>query len=246
MATDEGIEILVALSAPSWSRDRTFIPDKRQLTAMNVRRHHAVAGALVAVSALASVLAAPEMPVQMVTKWNATGEVASQMPKFYALALLPALSVGLLGVFAVLPRLDPLGENVARFREQYDTFVVLVIALLTYVHLLVLAANAGYEFEMIQAVSPGVGALLYYAGVLSEHAEQNWFVGIRTPWTLSDEEVWRRTHQRTAPLLKLAGVVAVLSALVPRYAELLIAVPVAAVTLYATVYSYLAYRRVGA
>lgn len=168
------------------------------------------------------------------------------MPKHTALALFPALSAILLGAFAALPHIDPLGENVARFREQYDTFVVLLLAFLTYVHLLVLTANAGYEFEIVQVLAPAVGMLLYYVGVLSEHAERNWFVGIRTPWTLSEEEVWKRTHERAAPLFKLAGVVAALTALVPAYAELLIAGTVAAVALYATVYSYVAYRRVAA
>ncbi|PSQ51013.1 hypothetical protein BRD15_00230 [Halobacteriales archaeon SW_6_65_15] len=210
---------------------------------MNLRRSYLVAAALVALSALASVLAFPEMPARMATHWNAAGEVDDRMAKRFALALLPALSAALLGLFALLPRIDPLGENVARFREQYDTFVVLLVAFLTYIHLVVIAANAGYEFEMIQAVSPAVGALLYYVGVLSEHAEPNWFVGIRTPWTLSDEEVWRRTHERAAPLFKLAGGVAALAALVPAYAELLIVVPVAAVALYATVFSYAEYRR---
>lgn len=213
---------------------------------MNLRRSYLVGVGLVALSALASALAAPEMPARMATHWNAAGEVDGQLSKRYALALFPALSAVLLGAFAALPRIDPLGENVARFREQYDTFVVLLLAFLTYVHLLVLAANAGYEFEIVQALAPAVGALLYYVGVLSEHAERNWFVGIRTPWTLSDEEVWKRTHERAAPLFKLAGVVAALAVLVPAYAELLIAGTVAAVALYATVYSYVTYRRVAA
>jgi uncharacterized membrane protein len=210
---------------------------------MNLRRRYLGALGLVAVSALISALAFPEMPARMATHWNAAGEVDGQMPKLYALGLLPALSVALLGLFAVVPRIDPLGENVARFREQYDTFVVLAVAFMTYLHLLIVAANAGYEFEMIQAVSPAVGALLYYVGILLDHAEPNWFVGIRTPWTLSSEEVWERTHERAAPLFKLAAVAAVLAALVPAYAELLIVVPLAAVALYTTVYSYVAYRR---
>jgi uncharacterized membrane protein len=213
---------------------------------MNLRRSYVVGIALVALSAVASVLAAPEMPARMATHWNAAGEVDGHMATEYALALFPALSAVLLVAFAALPRIDPLGENVAAFRDQYDTFVVLLLAFLTYVHLLVLAVNAGYEFRMIQALAPGVGALLYYVGVLSEHAEQNWFVGVRTPWTLSSEAVWERTHERVAPLFKIAGGIAALAALVPTYAELLVAAPVAAVALYATVYSYVEYRRIGA
>lgn len=213
---------------------------------MDIRRSYLVGVGLVALSVLASALAYPEMPAEMGVHWNASGEADGRMARGYALALFPALVAVSLGLFAALPRIDPLGENVAQFRKQYDTFVVLLLAFLTYVHLLVLAANAGYEFEMIQALAPAVGGLFYYVGVLSEHAERNWFVGIRTPWTLSDEDVWKRTHERAAPLFKLAAVVAALGALVPAYAELLIAAPIAVVALYATVYSYVEYRRVGA
>ncbi|WP_137283402.1 SdpI family protein [Halorussus salinisoli] len=213
---------------------------------MTIRRSYVVGFALVVASAALSALAYPEMPAEMATHWNAAGEIDGQTPRLVALASFPALSAGLLAAFAVLSRIDPLGENVAEFRDQYDTFVVLLLAFLAYLHLLVVAANAGYEFEMIQAVAPAIGALYYYVGVLSKHAERNWFVGIRTPWTISSDEVWDRTHERAAPLFKLAGVVAALAALVPTYAELLVAAPVAAVALYTTVFSYLEYRRVTA
>ncbi|WP_276300921.1 SdpI family protein [Halorussus lipolyticus] len=213
---------------------------------MNLRRSYLVGIVLVALSAVLSALAYPEMPAEMATRWGASGEVNGQTPKLVALSLLPGLSALLLGAFAVLPRIDPLGENVAQFREQYDTFVVLMLAFLAYLNLVVVAANAGYEFEIAQALAPAIGTLYYYVGVLSAHAERNWFVGIRTPWTISSDEVWERTHERVAPLFKLAGVVAVFAALVPAYAELLLAAPVAGVALYATVYSFFEYRRVGA
>lgn len=211
---------------------------------MRLRRSYLVGIGLVILSALASVFAYPEMPARMATHWNAAGEIDGRTPRLVALATFPALSAVMLALFAVLPRVDPLGENVEKFRSEYDTFLVLLLAFLTYVQLLVLGANAGYEFEIVQALAPGIGALFYYVGVLMEHAEQNWFVGIRTPWTLSSEEVWNRTHERAAPLFKLAGVIAVLAALVPSYAELLIVAPIGAVALYTTVYSYVAYRRV--
>ncbi|UPV73373.1 SdpI family protein [Halorussus limi] len=213
---------------------------------MSLRRSYLAGAFLVALSAAMSALAYPEMPAEMATHWNGAGEIDGRTPKLVALALFPALSAGMLALFAALPRVDPLGENVAQFREQYDTFVVLLLAFLTYVHGLVLAANAGYEFAVMQALAPAIGGLYYYVGVLSAHAERNWFVGIRTPWTISNDEVWRQTHERAAPLFKVAGVVAALGALVPAYAELLVAAPVFAVALYSTVYSYVAYRRVGA
>lgn len=213
---------------------------------MDTRRRYGIGFGLVALSAAASALAYPEMPARMVTYWNAAGEPDGETSRLVALALFPALSAAVLGLFAVLPRIDPLGENVEDFREQYYTFVAPVVSLLIYVHLLVLAWNAGYRFEPVQALAPAIGVLFYSAGGLLERAERNWFVGIRTPWTLSSDEVWKRTHERAGPLFRLAGVVAMLGALVPAYAVLLVVGPVVAVAAYTTVYSYLEYRRTAA
>lgn len=213
---------------------------------MSSRRSSTVGLVLVALAAVASILAYPEMPAQMATHWNGAGEPDGYMAKNVALALFPSLALGMLGLLTFVPKLDPLGENVAQFREQYDQFVVLLVAFLAYVHLLVLAWNLGYRFEMIQGLAPALGALFYFVGTLLAHAEQNWFVGIRTPWTLSNEEVWNHTHERAAPLFKLAGIVAVLGALVPEYALLLVVAPAVAIALYTTVYSYVEYRRVTA
>jgi len=82
-------------------------------------------------------------------------------------------------------------------------------------------------------------------GFLLERAERNWFVGIRTPWTLSSEDVWRNTHDRAATLFKFAGVIALAGAILPEYFVYFVAVPAAAIAAFATVYSYLDYRRVG-
>ena len=149
----------------------------------------------------------------------------------------PALKAAVLGLFAALPRIDPLGESVEEFREQYYTFVIPAVSLLTTVHLLVLAWNAGYRFEPMQTLAPAIGVLFYSAGIPLERAERNWFVGIKTPWTLSSDDVWKRTHERAGPLFRLAGVVAMLGSFVPAYAVLLIVAPVAAVAAYTTVYS---------
>ena len=93
------------------------------------------------------------------------------------------------------------------------------------------------------ALAPAVGVLCYDAGVVSAHAERNWFVGVRTPWTLTSDEVWKRTHERAAPLFKLSGVLATLGAVVPDYAVALVVGPAVAVAAYTTVYSYVTYRR---
>jgi uncharacterized membrane protein len=88
-----------------------------------------------------------------------------------------------------------------------------------------------------------MGALFIALGFLLEHAEPNWFVGIRTPWTMSSASVWKKTHHVGAKLFKMAGVVSIVGVLAGTYAYLFIIVPVIIVSLFAVVYSYTEFKK---
>ncbi|QLH83586.1 SdpI family protein [Halosimplex pelagicum] len=210
---------------------------------MNTTHRFGIAAALVAVSALVSVLAAPSLPDTVVTHWNAAGEPDGTMSKTAALALIPALSAVLVALLALVPRVDPLGENVADFRAYYDWFVVLFAGFMTLVHGGVVAFNLGYEFDFTLLVLAAVAGLLYYVGVLLTHAERNWFVGIRTPWTLSDETVWDRTHELGGRLFKLTAVVSLVGLLAGDYTVYFLLVPALATAAITVAYSYYLYER---
>jgi uncharacterized membrane protein len=75
-----------------------------------------------------------------------------------------------------------------------------------------------------------------------EKADRNWFIGIRTPWTLSSDKVWKKTHEKTAPLMKLAAAISLAAVVLPEYSIYFYAVPAFVVALFSTVYSYWAYR----
>lgn len=128
---------------------------------MNTRHRFLLAAGLVVLAGVASVLAAPALPERMVYHWNAAGEPDGTMAKGPMLALLPALSAALLLLFAVLPRIDPLGENVAAFRAAYDWFVVLLTGYLLVLHVGIVAFNLGYRFDVTAFVVAGAG-LSYY------------------------------------------------------------------------------------
>ena len=85
------------------------------------------------------------------------------------------------------------------------------------------------------------GLLLFFVGITLQHARRNWFVGIRTPWTLSSDAVWDKTHRLGARLFKLVGLLAVLG-LLPRFAIYLVLVPVVTASIVVVVCSYLCYQ----
>lgn len=200
-------------------------------------------GALVAATAAVSALAYPEMPAQMASHWNASGEVDGTMSRELGLALLPAIAALALGFFLVLPRIDP-RDSYEQFRDAYDAVALATVAFLGYVHVTVVLFNADYSFGVLQALTPAIGGIFVVAGYVTARADQNWFVGARTPWTLEDEEVWDRTNAAVARLLYASGVLAALGALVPEYAIYLVAGPAVAIAVFTFAYSYWLYQGV--
>jgi len=180
----------------------------------------------------------PLMPDQMESHWNMYGQADGYMPKFWGLFLMPLIAVGLFALFEILPRIDPLRANVLKFRNYFDGFVILVLAFLIYLHALVIAWNLGLMFNFILRLVPAFAALFFYIGILLNHSKRNWFIGIRTPWAMSSDDNWNKTHKRGAKLFKACAIVTLAGIVLPDYAFVLLLAPVIASCVYLYAYSY--------
>lgn len=208
-----------------------------------VRTRDLVTGGIVAALALLSAVYASQLPAEMAVHFDSAGEPNNFMQAGLFLVGNVLLAAGVAVLFAVLPRVDPLRENIAEFQTTYDLTAVVSVAFVGYIHGLVIAYNLGFEFGMIEATVPATAALYLMLGFVVWRAEQNWFVGIRTPWTLSNEHVWNLTHRHTAPLFAVAAVLTLGGLLVPEYAVLLMWVPITIVSLGSVLYSFVLYQR---
>lgn len=186
----------------------------------------------------------PPLPDVLPSHWNVAGQVDGYMSRFWALFLMPFISVGMFLSFLLIPKIDPKRANIAKFREYFDNFIVLIITFLFYLYLLTLAWDLNFRFDMIQFLSPGFAILFYYAGVLIEHSKQNWFIGIRTPWTLSSEKVWLKTHWLGGKLFKICGVLSLFGIIFPTIAIIFVLVPILATTVGVFAYSYFLYQKI--
>lgn len=186
----------------------------------------------------------PQMPDKMASHWNIKGDVDGYMPKTWALFLMPVLSAILFLMFLLIPRIDPLKENIEKFREYFDWFVVLIIAFLFYIYVLSILWSFGHRFDMGQVLAPALAILFYYAGILISNAKKNWFIGIRTPWTMSYESVWNKTNKLGGKMFKISGVICLFGIILPAYAFLFVIVPVLITAFYTIIYSYFEYRKI--
>ncbi|HET7663309.1 MAG TPA: SdpI family protein [Rhodanobacteraceae bacterium] len=185
----------------------------------------------------------PHLPAQTPIHWNAQGEANGWASPFWAAAFPVLMMAGLAMMFAVLPVISPRRFEIAPFARTYGIVVMATLAFLLVVGILALLAGAGYHVSM-QLVAPiAVGALLMVIGNFMGKFRKNFFVGIRTPWTLTSDAVWERTHRLAGWLFVLAGLAWIVGGLANAPpAVMVIATLVAAFV--PVVYSYLLYRRV--
>ncbi len=185
----------------------------------------------------------PQMPETMASHWNIKGEVDGYMSKFWGLFLMPIVSLIMFLLLILIPKIDPLKENIKRFRKHFGAFIVLIMAFLLYIYLLTIFWTLGFRFDMGQMMVPAISILFYYCGILVENTKRNWFIGIRTPWTLSNEKVWEKTHKIGGKLFKIAGLIAILGIFFPNYSFYFILVPALLVAVYTIAYSYFEYQK---
>jgi uncharacterized membrane protein len=194
---------------------------------------------------VASAAIYPRLPEMAASHWNTAGQVDGYMPRFWAAFLMPLVSIGLLLLFLVIPAIDPLKANIAKFRTYYNAFIALIIVFMLFIHAITLAWNLGYDqFNIGNAIIPAVGVILIFAGVIMMKAKRNFFIGIRTPWTLSDDTIWEETHKLGGKLFIAAGIITMLTVFLGERG-IWIMLPAALLAGFVpVVYSYFLWRRI--
>jgi len=185
----------------------------------------------------------PSMPDLVPSHWNAAGQVNGYMSKFWGLFLVPFIMAGFVALLMVIPRIDPKKRNYDKFRSYYDGFILVFVIYLLAIQVQIMLWSTGVEISPNLTFPLLFGMLFIYLGFLIGHAEQNWFVGIRTPWTLSSETVWKKTHLLGGKLFKIAGITCILGVIFQDYAIWFIMVPIVSVSFFTIAYSYFEFQK---
>jgi uncharacterized membrane protein len=210
---------------------------------MSTRTTIFVSITLIASAVLAGLLLWSRLPDPMPGHWNAAGEIDGYISKFWGVFLLPIISIALTGLFLVIPRIDPLKANIAQFRAAFNWFIVAFVVYILYLYILTLLAALGTRFNMTLMLLPAVGLLFLGIGYLMSGAKRNFFIGIRTPWTLSSDTVWDKTHKFGSRLFMLGGVVTILCAFLGESGIWIMLVAMLGASFVPIVYSYVLYQR---
>jgi len=197
-----------------------------------------------AVALALGVWAWPRLPARVPTHWNIHGVPDGYSSRLAAVLIMPGIVLGLTGLFRILPRLDPRRINYEKFQDTYWLIANAVMLFLLGVHALVIANGLGYPVAMARLMPVGIGLLFIVLGNSLTRVQPTWFVGIRTPWTLSSDTVWRKTHRTGGFTFVIAGMAMIATAFVsgPLVWILLAAAAVLAVAV-PVVQSYVLWRR---
>lgn len=185
----------------------------------------------------------PSLPEQIPTHWNIQGEVDDYTPKPWGVIVLPLAAILTFVIMKLIPVISPKGFRTDQFRDVLNIFTATLVGFMSGIGLLVLLAASGRNVQMNEMVFAAVGLLFIVLGNYMSKVRKNFFIGIRTPWTLASDEVWSRTHRLGGWVFVLIGFFMFLNAFVRFPVGWLIG-SIVVVALVPIVYSFILYRRI--
>jgi uncharacterized membrane protein len=199
--------------------------------------------AILAAMFVAAAACWPYAPERMPIHWNIEGQPDGYGGKFVGLLLLPLVALGVYLLTLVLPRFDPLSTNYQKFATAYGVIRIAIVALLAAIYAVTVLAALGYQVNVTVVAAWSMAVLFIVLGLVLPRIEPNWFVGVRTPWTLSSKLSWTKTHRLAGKLFMGMGAAMALWGLRPaRWSFFLMLAVVGVSVVWILVYSYVVFR----
>jgi uncharacterized membrane protein len=164
--------------------------------------------------------------------------------KLEGLLAVPLIGAGLTALFAIIPLIEPRSDNLVRSKKAYFMTALSAMTLLFSIHASTVLQALGWRINVATIVSVSVSVLLAVIGNYLSKVRSNFSFGIRTPWTLSSEQSWNKTHRLGGRLLFLLGVSGTIAALANanQLFLLLILGGTVSLTVILVIYSYLVWK----
>ncbi|MFP4662275.1 MAG: SdpI family protein [Halanaerobiales bacterium] len=199
--------------------------------------------ALVAAMFIVSIVVYSELPEKVPMHWNLQGEVDGYVNRFWGAFMLPLIGLGIFLLMLVTPLIDPSKKNYPKFSKIYRLFRILLIVFFAALQFIVIGVALGYSFDVGRIIVLVLAVFFLVFGNYMPRIRHNYFLGIKSPWTLDSEKVWRKTHRFTGKLFLISGIIMLISILfgdIIRF--ILVMICVLGSSLAGTVYSYIIYR----
>lgn len=192
----------------------------------------------------AAVVFFPYLPDPMPSHWNFRGEVDGYTSRPVGAFSLPVLALAIYVLMLFLPLIDPQRKNYAQFHAAYRAVRGGLVFFMAVLQAAVFSFIMGIPVRIEKITPLALGFLFIIIGMYLKNVKHNYFFGIRTPWTLADEEVWEKTHTFAAPLFTGSGMLCILSTFLRGYWSFIITLVVLlGASLISIVYSWIIYHQ---
>lgn len=187
-----------------------------------------------------------KIPEQVPTHFNVKGEPDDYSTKAFALLLLPFMNVIIYFILFFIPRIDPRKKNYALFGSSYQNIRLVIHLFLAGIFIFITQTTSGGEPLKLNAF---LSIMLLFFALLGNYlrtVRSNFFVGIRTPWTLSNDVVWRKTHELGGRIWFYSGItLAIMVFFLPQTAAAVVMIcGIFCMVIIPLVYSYLEYKKI--
>ncbi|MCK9579563.1 MAG: SdpI family protein [Methanoregula sp.] len=184
-------------------------------------------------------LALPYLPDIIPVHWDLNGEANGFSDRLSGAFGVPVFITLITVLLILLPRFNSMQYSLEAFRDIYAILIFASISMLFGLEVVVLLIAAGTDLPVVSLVSALIGFLFIVMGSLMPYIGRNTTMGIRLPWTLKSEEVWKKTHEHGGPVFVIGGVLVVFGSIIAgTWALALMLVIVTGISLYITVWSY--------
>ena len=184
----------------------------------------------------------PSLPARVPIHWNASGQVDNYGSKLFGAFGLPTISLGIYILFIILPYIDPKRKNYDSFKSTYQLFKYIMIVFFLAMQVVTLLIDVGVAIEMSIFIQIMISLLFIIMGNVMGKLKHNYFVGIKTPWTLADERVWRKTHRLAGPLWVIGGILNVILSLMGLSRSISFIFILIIIVIVPVAYSYAVYK----
>ncbi|OGG04802.1 hypothetical protein A2Z33_05835 [Candidatus Gottesmanbacteria bacterium RBG_16_52_11] len=188
-------------------------------------------------------LAFPRLPELMPVHWNFRGQIDSYMPKLQAALMMPVMSVVMAVLFAVLPNIDPKNDKYRLFAREWQIIQTGFMAFFAWMQFIIFYVSLNPAAKMMPLMFIGLGALFILLGNYLSKIRQNYFIGIKIPWTLSSEDNWNKTHRYASWTFVAAGILTLAESYFIWYAPAVIFGSIMLATVLPVIYSFLLYKK---
>ena len=192
---------------------------------------------------LASIALYPNMPEKIPMHWNAKGNIDDYSGRGFGLFFMPLFLAIIYLFFLIIPKIEVFKKNINEFNNKYFFgFKLIFVLFFLVIYLAIILSAKGYSFNIKIVILPALAVMFFYIGYMLKYVKRNFFIGIRTPWTLSSDKVWKKTHELGSRVFYAIAILTLISLFTEKgFFIFIIGLLVAVIYLF--LYSYLEFKK---